>query len=141
MSVPNFISKAFIYQDLCRRGGTMCPPPGGMIRQKYPVVDRVNDIFCLNFLKDLLILIKPNFWDILHCPRFLLRVTKKKFFSKISTYHQILRYNFNLNQNWRKLNIPLRQAKIGFSISWFFCKKFEIFERKLIYDIKQKFAE
>ena len=27
ITVPNFISKAYSYHDLCR-GGTMCPPPG-----------------------------------------------------------------------------------------------------------------
>ena len=139
MTVPNIMAKAFFYQDLRRGRGTMCPPLG-MVRQKYPGADRVNDILCLNFLKDLLIPIKYNFWDILHCPKFLLRVIKKMLFSKISTYHQSLRYNFNLNQDWRKLNIPLLRAKIGFFISWFFCKKFKIFEQKLIYGIKRKFV-
>ena len=58
-----------------------------------------NDIFYLNFLKELLILLKANFSDILHCRNFLLRVIKNMLFSKISTYHQSFRYNFNLNQN------------------------------------------
>ena len=42
MTVPNFMSKAFFYQDL--RGGSgrgRYVPPGGMIRQKYPGADRV----------------------------------------------------------------------------------------------------
>ena len=44
MTVHNFMSKAFSYQDL-RRGdeGTMCPPPRGITRQKYPGADGVND--------------------------------------------------------------------------------------------------
>ena len=36
MTVPNFMSKAFFYQDLCRRA--LCAPRG-MIRQKYPGVE------------------------------------------------------------------------------------------------------
>ena len=42
MTVPNFMSKAFSYQDL-GSGRTMCPP-WCMIRQKYPGSDRVNKV-------------------------------------------------------------------------------------------------
>ena len=38
--MPNFISKAYSYQDLCRGGGTMCPPRG-FIRPKKPGATRV----------------------------------------------------------------------------------------------------
>ena len=43
MTAPNFISKAFSYQNL-RRGteSTICPPRG-MIRQNYLGADKVND--------------------------------------------------------------------------------------------------
>ena len=52
MAVLDLISKAFFYQDLGR--GTLCPSLfQGMIRQKYPVADRVHEckekfkiIFC-----------------------------------------------------------------------------------------------
>ena len=45
MTVPNFMSKAFFYQELCRMGGHYVPPfPLGMIRQKYPGADRVNNL-------------------------------------------------------------------------------------------------
>ena len=40
MNVPNFISKAFFYQDLCR-GWHYVLPSRGMIRQKHPGADRV----------------------------------------------------------------------------------------------------
>ena len=40
MTVPNFMSKAFSYQDLRSYLGNMCTPRG-MIRQKYPRTDRV----------------------------------------------------------------------------------------------------
>ena len=43
MTVSNFVSKAFSYQDLCR-GVHYVPPPWGKIRQKYPGADRVNNI-------------------------------------------------------------------------------------------------
>ena len=43
MTVPNFMSKTFFYQDLCREvGGGGVPPYRGMIRQKYPGADNVN---------------------------------------------------------------------------------------------------
>ena len=41
MTVPNFMSKAGSYQDLGRK--TLCAPPRGMIRQKYPGAARVNE--------------------------------------------------------------------------------------------------
>ena len=54
MTVPNFMSKAFSYQDLSRRGGgggrSGCR---GMIRQKYSGADRVSRILW-NFYKQLL---------------------------------------------------------------------------------------
>ena len=46
MTVPSLMSKAFSYQDLHRkgRGGrAVCVPPRGMVRQKYPGADRVNN--------------------------------------------------------------------------------------------------
>ena len=45
MTVPNFMSKEFSYQDLRREGGgTMCPAsPPGMIRIKYPGEDRIKE--------------------------------------------------------------------------------------------------
>ena len=61
MTVPNFMSKAFSYQDLSRRGGGggeewvhYVPAPfRGMIRQKYSGADRVSRILW-NFYKQLL---------------------------------------------------------------------------------------
>ena len=46
MTVPNFMSKAFFYQDLRRgEGGALCAPLD-MIRQKYPGADRVKKSEC-----------------------------------------------------------------------------------------------
>ena len=46
MAVPNFMSKAFFYQDLRRgEGGALCAPLD-MIRQKYPGADRVKKSEC-----------------------------------------------------------------------------------------------
>ena len=52
MTVPNFMSKAFSYQDL-RRVGTMCQSRS-MIRQKYLGADRVNIILQF-FISNLII--------------------------------------------------------------------------------------
>ena len=59
----------------------------------------------------------------------------------ISSYPQSLHYKFNLNQNWREINIPL-SGRTGFSLVqkmdtyWFLCKKLKIFDPKLICEIK-----
>ena len=87
-----------------------------------------NDIFYLNFRKELLIITEANFSHLLHFPFFIV-FRKKMCFSKILPSpllpfcHQSLRSNFNLNQNWRKIGIPLCQDWAFFrakmDISWF----------------------
>ena len=60
----------------------------------------------------------------------------------ISSYPQSLHYKFNLNQNWREINIPLCQVGLGFlsckkmDTDWFLWKKLKIFDPKLIWEIK-----
>ena len=52
MTVPNFLSKAFFYQDLCRGEGGgkgagahyVLPLPRGVIRQKYSEADKVKTV-------------------------------------------------------------------------------------------------
>ena len=67
--------------------------------------------YCNNFRKELLILIENNFSHLLHYPRFYC-VLQKIHIAEISTYPWNLRYNVNLNQNWRKINIQLSRAMI-----------------------------
>ena len=43
MTVPNLMSKAFFFQDLCI--GELCAPPCCMIRQKYPRANMGNALF------------------------------------------------------------------------------------------------
>ena len=43
MTVANFMSKAFSYQDL-RSGGHYMPPNPDMMRQKYPEADTVKQL-------------------------------------------------------------------------------------------------
>ena len=56
--------------------------------------------------------------------------------SKISSHHQSLHYNFDLNQNWRRVSIPLYWARIGLSLmqKWkfhdFSVKSSNFFDRK-----------
>ena len=60
----------------------------------------------------------------------------------ISSYPQSLHYKFNLNENWREINIPLCQVGLGFlsckkmDTDWFLWKKLKIFDPKLIWEIK-----
>ena len=45
MTVAKFMSKVFSYQDLRRKGGELCAPSRGIIRQKYPAADSVKYIY------------------------------------------------------------------------------------------------
>ena len=75
-----------------------------------------------------MILIEAIFSHLLDCPCFLLHVIKKFAISKISTSRQSLRYNFTLNQNWRKINTPLCRTKIRLSLK----QKNEYFKTSLL---------
>ena len=102
------------------------------------------NIFYLNFRKELSVLIEANFSHLLHCLRFSLCFVEKMSFSNTSTYRQSLRYNFNLNQTWRNINILLRRARIRLSLmqKWIFrdfsLNKLKMFNGKLIHEIKWK---
>ena len=71
-----------------------------------------------SFCKEFLILIEANCSHLLHCPFFFITLLKKMRFSKVSTYTQSFHYNINLNQSWRKINIPPCRARIGLSLMW-----------------------
>ena len=101
------------------------------------------NIFYLNFRKELSVLIEANFSHLLHCPRFSLCFVEKVS-SKTSTYGQSLRYNFNVNQTWRNMNILLCRARIRLTKmqKWIFrdfsLNKLKMFNGKLIHEIKWK---
>ena len=64
----------------------------------------------------MLIVIKANFLHLLHCSFFFISCHKKIRISKISTDSQNLRYNFYVNQYWKKMGSLLCLTTAGLSL-------------------------
>ena len=105
-------------------------------QQKYYI-----GFLCNIFRRKSFILIEVNFSRLLHCPRFLWCFVNIMHILKISTYHKLTYlfcYKLKKNKYTTVSGYEWAFCHAKTDISWFLCKKLEIFRRRLIRKVKRK---